>query len=265
MPCFEQTIRGGNTSRREGGRPSRRRCRAVAGADRVKSGGLTIGLGSSGERKRAYVPVSILPLAGQGNVSAATVEILGSASSLGWPQHFSREYFTTIARAVSGQVVRVCADLSHQLAGALQIQLKRKVAGRHCSISRRLDFTALRMKEPAMLIEDCPTGSGEDPFELSGFVTRHRLSLVFEDWRVLSDLLAWLLSENARLVSMRQSEPICGQSEATLLVEGIRAHTLNEWLRRAQEDRRMSSARLEHLLTSIDPFLSAIHSAEFSR
>jgi hypothetical protein len=116
-----------------------------------------------------------------------------------------------------------------------------------------------------MLKEDCLVGSDKDPFELSGFVTRHRLSLVFEDWRVLSDLFAWLRSENALLVSMRQSEPVCGHSEATLLVEGIRAHALSEWLRRAQEDRRMSSARLEHLLTAIDPFLSANHSAEFSR
>lgn len=116
-----------------------------------------------------------------------------------------------------------------------------------------------------MLNEDCLTGSAKDPFEIPGFVTRHRLNLVFEDWRVLSDLLAWLRSKNARLVSMRQSEPVCGQSEATLLVEGIRAHALSEWLRLAQEDRRASSARLEHLLTAIDPFLSAIHSAEFSR
>lgn len=250
---------------REAGQHSRPCCRDVATGDWVKPRGLAGGWVSCRKPERAGVLVSYFSAAAQGRGSAASMAVLGLALPLRWPQHFAQKGFTRMLRAASGQAIRICADLSHQLAGALQIQLKRKVARRHCSISRRLDSTALRLKEPLMLTEDCPTGSGEDPFELAGFVTQHRVSLVFEDWRVLSDLLAWLRSENARLFSMRQTEPVCGQSEATLLVEGIRAYALIEWLRQAQEDRRMSSARLEHLLTAKDHFVSAIHSAEFSR
>lgn len=265
MPSFEQRRQGGSVSSREAGQLSGSSCWDLATGDRVEPRDLASGWVPSQKHEREGVLVSSLSAVGQGRGSAASMAVLGSASQLGWPQDFGHEGFTRLLRAASRRAIRICADLSHQLAGALQIQLKRKVARRHCSISRKLDFTALRLKEPVMLIENCPTVSGEDPLELAGFVTRHRLSLVFEDWRVLSDLLAWLRSENARLVSMRQSEPVCGQSEATLLVEGIRAHALNEWLRRAQEDRWASSARLEHLLTAIDPFPSAIQSAEFSR
>jgi hypothetical protein len=115
-----------------------------------------------------------------------------------------------------------------------------------------------------MLKKECLIESDGDPLELAGFITRHRLSLVFEDWCVLSDLLAWLRYRDAFLVSMRQSEPVFGRSEAMLVVEGIRARALSEWLRAALEDQRVLSARLEHLLTSIDTSDSATHSAEFN-
>jgi len=60
----------------------------------------------------------------QGKIPAASIAVPGSASPIRWLQHSGRRYFTKTARAASRQSIRVCADLSDQLAGALQIQLK---------------------------------------------------------------------------------------------------------------------------------------------
>lgn len=95
-----------------------------------------------------------------------------------------------------------------------------------------------------------------DPFELAGFVTRHHISLGFQDWRVLSDLLPWLSAVDARLVSVHQAELQSGQSEATLTVEGVRASLVRDWLCRAKADGRVHAVRLEHLLTALNPAVS---------
>jgi hypothetical protein len=97
---------------------------------------------------------------------------------------------------------------------------------------------------------DADTVRGE--VELAGFVTRHHLSLAFQDWRILSELFSWLGTEGATLVYMlhRKSGPMWG--EATLLIEGISAVSVSEWMVRARASGQVTTARLEHLLTAIE-------------
>lgn len=91
-----------------------------------------------------------------------------------------------------------------------------------------------------------------DDFHLSGFVTRHQLSLAFEDWRILSELLAWLISERATLVYMLQRQSASVTGEACLLIEGVSASCVSDWMHRARANGQVTSARLEHLLTAIN-------------
>jgi hypothetical protein len=104
-----------------------------------------------------------------------------------------------------------------------------------------------------VLKNESESGPGFDQFDIAGFVTRHRLSLVFKDWRILNDLLAWLSAEQTILVSMNHHQSASSGCEAALLLEGIRAEFLNEWICRAVANGHVTSARLEHLLTALDP------------
>lgn len=103
-----------------------------------------------------------------------------------------------------------------------------------------------------MLRSECEFAPSFDQFEIAGFVTRHRLSLVFEDWRILKDLFAWLISEKTVLVSMSHQQSVSLGGEAALLLQGIRADTLSDWVCCAVANGHVTSARLEHLLTSLD-------------
>ena len=124
-----------------------------------------------------------------------------------------------------------------QLAGAIEMQLKRKVT---LSDPRRPFISAPKTGGSAMT----QRADKNDEIVLPGFKVRHQVELLARDWTGLLNLFRWLEEEKSQVAFVRSRSTKCGQFEVSLGVEGISAKSLNSAI---GANNSFRCVRVEHL------------------